>query len=65
MITGILLIAMVVLGLSWMFGFGKPERLVKFSIWLTLGPLLLGLFYGEALAFYSDLPSNATRSRSA
>ena len=56
MIGGILLIALVVFGLSWLFGFGKPERFVKFIIWLIFGPLLLGLLYGEWRGFYFDLP---------
>lgn len=56
MIGGTLLLALVVFGLSWLFGFGKPARLVKFIIWLTFGPLLLGLFYNEWLSFHSGLP---------
>lgn len=56
MITGILLLALVIFGLSWLFGFGRPDRLVKFIIWLLLGPLLLGLFYNEWLNFYLELP---------
>lgn len=56
MIGGTLLIALVIFGLSWLFGFGKPDRLVKFIIWLIFGPLLLGLFYNEWFSFSSDLP---------
>ena len=56
MIGGILLIALVVFGLSWLFGFGKPERFVKFIVWLLFGPVLLGLLYSEWLGFYFDLP---------
>ena len=56
MLGGILLIALAVFGLSWLFGFGKPDRLVKFIIWLIFGPLLLGLLYSEWLSFYLDLP---------
>lgn len=55
MIGGILLIALVIFGLSWLFGFGKPERLIKFIVWLVFGPLLLGLFYSEWYAYYSEL----------
>lgn len=56
MISGILLIALVVFGLSWLFGFGKPERFVKFIVWLLFGPVLLGLLYTEWLSFYFDMP---------
>lgn len=56
MIGGILLLALGVFGLSWLFGFGKPERFVKFIVWLLVGPVLLGLLYSEWLSFYFDLP---------
>jgi hypothetical protein len=54
MFGGVLLLALVVFGLSWLFGFGKPERFVKFIVWLIFGPVLLGLLYSEWLSFYSD-----------
>ncbi len=56
MISGILLLSLVVFGLSWLFGLGRPDRLVKFIICLIFGPLLIGLFYNEWLNFYSELP---------
>jgi hypothetical protein len=56
MIGGTLLIALVVFGLSWLFGFGRPERLVKFIVWLIFGPLLLSLLYNEWAVFASNLP---------
>lgn len=56
MVAGILLIGLVAFGLSWLFGFGKPERLVKFIVWLIFGPVLLGVFYSEWSNFFSSLP---------
>ena len=56
MLGGVLLLALVAFGLSWLFGFGRPERFVKFVVWLVFGPLLLGLLYSEWLGFYSDAP---------
>lgn len=54
MLAGILLISLVAVGLCWMFGFGRPERLVKFLAWLTFGPLLLGLFVNEWTSYYYE-----------
>ena len=56
MMGGILLIALAVFGLSWLFGFGKPERFVKFIIWLVFGPVLLSLLYSEWLSFFFEFP---------
>lgn len=56
MIGGLLLVGLAILGLCWLFGFGKPERLLKFVIWVIAGPLILGLLYNEWLCFYVDLP---------
>jgi hypothetical protein len=56
MVAGILLLGLAIFGLCWLFGFGKPERLVKFVVWLTFGPILLGVFFGEWSSFYSGLP---------
>lgn len=55
MIGGILLIALTIVGLSWLFGYGRPDRFIKFIIWMIFGPLLLGLLYNEWLQFYSSL----------
>lgn len=56
MITGILLLSLMIFALSWLFGLGKPERLLKLIVWLIFGPLLLALLYNEWLSFFSGLP---------
>lgn len=56
MIGGILLLAIVIFGISIMFGKGKVENFYKFLVWLIVAPFLLAIGYNHLVWFWLNLP---------
>ena len=56
MIDWVLLTAILVFGISVLFGSGKVENYYKFLILLIIAPILLNIGYNHALWFWLGLP---------
>ena len=56
LVSGILLIAVLVFGLSIMFGKAEPDRFYKLLISLIIGPILLSIGFNHLVWFWGGLP---------
>lgn len=56
MVSGILILAIAVFGISVLFGKGKVENYYKFLIWLIFAPILLAIGYNHFIWFWLTLP---------